>query len=242
MMTSDQQQPGRQICLAIDTALNACSLALAICPEEGAEPVLIEKSVLMDRGHAEALMTQLEALMQEAEVDYADLTCLAVTVGPGSFTGLRVGLATARAFALALKIPLVGLSTLQALELTAREQGEEGVICAAIDARRGQIYCQIFGPDQESEPKAASLDEVTQDLSSMEDVSLIGSASELIRQSQSEQQNGEADEPSLLPQVPNMAIVAKWTLKQAKTDISPSPLYLRAPDAKPQVGKAIARA
>ncbi|SNZ19967.1 tRNA (adenosine(37)-N6)-threonylcarbamoyltransferase complex dimerization subunit type 1 TsaB [Cohaesibacter gelatinilyticus] len=240
-MTSDQQ-PGRQICLAIDTALNACSLALAICPEEGTEPVLIEKSILMDRGHAEALMTQLEALMQEAEVDYSDLTCLAVTVGPGSFTGLRVGLATARAFALALKIPLVGLSTLQALEVTARELGQDGVICAAIDARRGQIYCQIFGLDHESKPKAASLEEVMQDLSSMKDVSLIGSASELIRQVQDEPQNNEAGEPSLLPQVPDMAVVAKWALKQPKTDISPSPLYLRAPDAKPQVGKAIARA
>ncbi len=240
-MTSDQQ-PRRQICLAIDTALNACSLALAICSEEDAEPVLVEKSVLMDRGHAEALMTQLEVLMQEAVVDYSDLTCLAVTVGPGSFTGLRVGLATARAFALALKIPLVGLSTLQGLELTAREQGEEGAVCSVIDARRGQIYCQIFGSDHESEPKAASLDEVIQDLSSMEDVSLIGSASELIRQTQREEQNSEADQPSLLPQVPNMAIVAKWALKQPKTDISPSPLYLRAPDAKPQVGKAIARA
>lgn len=240
-MSSDQQ-PDRQICLAIDTALSACSLAVAICSDASAEPTVIEKSVAMERGHAEALMTLLEELMREAQLDYADLTRLAVTVGPGSFTGLRVGLATARAFALALDIPLVGLSTLKALELTARAHGKEGTICAAIDARRGQIYCQLFDQQGEGEAKALSLEDLLQELSERQHVSLIGSATDLIRSAQAQQEQPTNPEEPVLPQVPNMAIVTKWALKQPKPKASPAPLYLRAPDAKPQVGKAIARA
>ena len=142
-MSANQEQK-RQICLAIDTALNACSLALAEQTPDGSISVLAQTCHMMDRGHAEILMTLLGDLLDEAKIDYADLSRLAVTVGPGSFTGLRVGLATTRAFALALDIPLIGLSSLKALELTARHQGVQGPVCAAIDARRGQLYYQIF--------------------------------------------------------------------------------------------------
>lgn len=240
-MTSNQEQK-RQICLAIDTALNACSLALAELHQDGTVAILAQKSQMMERGHAEILMTLLGDLLIEAKIDYADLNRLAVTVGPGSFTGLRVGLATTRALALALDIPLIGLSSLKALELTARQASTSEIVCAAIDARRGQIYYQIFADGLETEPKAASLQDLYQDLNDVSSFTLIGNAGDLIRQSQEEGKAQIMECEADLPQVPDMAIVAKWALHQPKSDKSPAPLYLRAPDAKPQVGKAIARA
>ncbi|MCV6546908.1 MAG: tRNA (adenosine(37)-N6)-threonylcarbamoyltransferase complex dimerization subunit type 1 TsaB [Cohaesibacter sp.] len=232
----------RQICLAIDTALNACSLALAIRTKDQTDPIVICKSQAMERGHTENLMTMLEDLLREAQVNYCDLTSLAVTVGPGSFTGLRVGLSTMRALALALDLPLIGLSSLRALELTAREKGVKGPLCAAIDARRGQIYSQIFNGTAASEPKALSLNDLIAQVSKEQIPILIGSASEMIRKAMQSKSDKEEQESPPLPQIPDMGSVAKWALDQPKPEASPDPLYLRAPNAKPQVGKAIARA
>lgn len=237
--------PDRQICLAIDTALNACSLALAIREKADAPLILLENSCVMERGHAESLMGQMQALMKEGDIDYSDLTRLAVTIGPGSFTGLRVGLASAKALSLALDIPLIGLSSLKALELTAREQSDQEVICTAIDARRQQIYFQLFDRSIPSQPLALSLEECMQTLASVKNMALIGSAAEMIRGNLSEQDEEAEKGPRtelLSPQVADAKLIAQWALDQPISQESPSPLYLRAPDAKPQTGKAIARA
>ncbi len=126
--------------LALDTATAACSVALW---SDGA--VLARRFTAMARGHAEALLPMVEAVMAEARVAYADLDLVATTVGPGTFTGLRVGLAAARGLALAGGLPIVGVTTLEALAHgTVSEQRRGQPVAAALDARRGEVYLQVF--------------------------------------------------------------------------------------------------
>lgn len=127
--------------LAIDTALGACSACVL---ETGAtQPVAIEQ-VAMERGHAEALMPMIERVMGKVEGGFSSLDRVAVTIGPGSYTGLRVGISAARAIAFAAGIPAVGVSTLAATAapLIGREGGR--VIAAALDARHGQVWFQAL--------------------------------------------------------------------------------------------------
>src|SRR6266567_3534914 len=122
--------------LAVDTALGACSAALVAEGE-----TLAHEHLLMARGHAEALAPMVDGLMRGARVSFGGLDRIAVTTGPGTFTGQRVGLAFARALGLALKRPVIGVTTLDAMaaEALAREASAPWAIAAA-DAKRGEIY------------------------------------------------------------------------------------------------------
>src|SRR6478735_5264595 len=113
--------------LAIDTALGACAAAVL---DSRAGAILASESAAMLRGHAEAVMPLIARVMDAGRCEFDDLDRIAVTVGPGSFTGLRVGIAAARGIALAAGKPAIGLSTL-----------------AAIDARNEQVYFQVFAPN-----------------------------------------------------------------------------------------------
>ena len=103
-------------------------------------------------------MPMVQAVMDEAALDYAALDAIAVTRGPGTFTGLRIGLAAARGLALAAKLPLVGQTTLEVIAAEAIDQHPDCSVLAAIDARRSQIYAQLFEPDGSpiGEPQALS--------------------------------------------------------------------------------------
>src|SRR4051812_30102146 len=111
--------------LAVDTALGACSAALL-----DGDAVLAHQLVVMERGHAEALAPMVQALMQQARVPFADIERLAVTTGPGTFTGQRVGLAFVRGLRVALKRPLIGITTLEAMAAAA--MAETGAFFAAV--------------------------------------------------------------------------------------------------------------
>ena len=113
--------------LAIDTALEACAAGIIEMPDR----VLAEESVAMARGHAEALMPLLARVMNRAALGFPDLDRIAVTVGPGSFTGLRVGIAAARGIALAASKPAVGVSTLAAFAAVPAGSGHDDVERAA---------------------------------------------------------------------------------------------------------------
>src|SRR5688500_3442734 len=123
--------------LAIDTALEACSAAVLDTAQGG---MLARASQPMVRGHAEALMPLLAALMDAAKIEFAELDRVAVTTGPGSFTGLRVGLSAARAIGLAADKPVVGLSTLAAFAAPHIAADDTISIAVAIDARHAQVY------------------------------------------------------------------------------------------------------
>ena len=127
--------------LAIDTALEACSAAIFDSAEE---TIVASESQLMARGHAEALIPILAAVMQQAAISYAALDRIAVAVGPGSFTGLRVGLAAARALALAWNCPVLGYPTLALVAAQALEDSGADQVLICMTGGHGEWFVQGF--------------------------------------------------------------------------------------------------
>src|SRR5215475_4279006 len=130
--------------LAIDTALDACAAAVL---DTSAGKIIAQESQPMKRGHAEALMPLLARVMKASGVAFAALDRIAVTTGPGSFTGLRVGLSAARGIGLAAGKPVIGVTTLWAYAAPALGERGRHVIIAAIDARHDHVYLQVVGGD-----------------------------------------------------------------------------------------------
>lgn len=124
--------------LAFDTAVMGCSVAVY---DSGLDRSWVER-LETERGQAEFLVPMIQSVMQKADVGFADLDRIAVTIGPGSFTGVRIGLATARALSLASGKPLVGIST---LELLLAQSGVTGDALVLVDTKRDDFYGQVFG-------------------------------------------------------------------------------------------------
>ena len=127
--------------LVIDTSGPACTAAVA--GENGSRFILSEP---MARGHGERLFGLIEAVMLEARLAFSDLQRIAVTTGPGSFTGVRIGVAAARGLALASKVPLIGLTSLAVHAQAGREKSGGRPILALIRARENEAFGQMFGP------------------------------------------------------------------------------------------------
>lgn len=139
------------VTLVIDTSLNACTAALF----DGERP-LAERVEAMARGHQERLGVMVAELFEAAGVAPKDLGRIAVTLGPGSFTGLRVGLSFAKGLAVGLGVPLKGIGTLEALGHHPDISGERRM--SVIDGGRGHIYAQVFGAEGEGAPLSLSAD------------------------------------------------------------------------------------
>ncbi|MFN4087630.1 MAG: tRNA (adenosine(37)-N6)-threonylcarbamoyltransferase complex dimerization subunit type 1 TsaB [Alphaproteobacteria bacterium] len=122
--------------LALDSSAGACSVAVVRC-----DITLAAAQQRMTRGHAEVLLPMVRAVMAEAGIGFGDLGAIGATVGPGSFTGLRVGLAAARGLALATGIPCIGVTVTEAI---AAQVGSALPLLVVVDTRRGDIYGQVF--------------------------------------------------------------------------------------------------
>jgi tRNA threonylcarbamoyladenosine biosynthesis protein TsaB len=214
--------------LAIDTALDACSAAVL---HTDAARLIAHESEPMKRGHAEALMPLLARVIKQAGVAFADLDRIAVTTGPGSFTGLRVGLSAARGIALAANKPVVGLTTLTAYAAPVVSQNRQQPIISAIDARHDQVYFQVVGGDGSAliEPRVASIAEAL-GASRFGAPHLVGNAAGILAD------RWPADSPPPLEveaqPAPDIAWVA-WLGAAVAPETAPArPYYLRAPDAK----------
>src|SRR5271154_3822699 len=144
--------------LAIDTALDACSAAVL---DSGASKLIAQESQPMKRGHAEALMPLIARVMGEAAIAFAALDRIAVTTGPGSFTGLRGGLSAGRGVALAAGKPVVGITTLTAYAAPVVSVNAVQPVISAIDARHDHVYVQVVGGDGSSlmTPRVAPIEE-----------------------------------------------------------------------------------
>jgi tRNA threonylcarbamoyladenosine biosynthesis protein TsaB len=139
--------------LAFDAAGAACSAAVWA---DGR--VLARRFEAMRRGQSERLIPMIQAVMVEADLDYAGLEAIAVTIGPGGFTGVRIGLATARGLALACGRPVLGISNFAAVAaaVTARERRGRS-LAVLLDAKRADLYAQAFGADLAPLAEPASL-------------------------------------------------------------------------------------
>lgn len=214
------------IVLAIDTAGVDCAAAVF---DSDTGKILGRVSETIGRGHAERLMAMIDEALAQAKLSLADVDRIGVTVGPGSFTGIRVGVAAARGFALALGVDCVGVSTLDVLARTASETGKS--VLAAINAHRDQVYAQSFEAGlPQSEPLLLELDDYLA-RAAIPGTELVGSAAALVADREAE------TGPDHYP----IEIVARISAT-AKAQGKPKPLYLRGPDAKPQTGFAVSRA
>ncbi len=219
--------------LAIDTALERCSVGV-IAGEAG--PVLLTETI--GRGHAERLFAQLTEAMAEAGLAFADLDRIAVTVGPGSFTGLRVGIAAARGIALVVGCPVVGIGTLAVLAETARAKAGPAPVLALIDAGRGEIYGQLFDANGEpaTPPEIASPGNLAARLD--KDIRLAGSGAPLVAAGL-----GPGGVVRIVHRDtgPEIGALVRLGLTAPAQAAPPRPLYLRPPDAKPQTAAAVER-
>jgi N6-L-threonylcarbamoyladenine synthase len=216
------------IVLALDTAGVDC--AVAVYNSDG-DSVLGEVTETIGRGHAERLMAILDETLAKAGLGLDAVDRIAVTIGPGSFTGIRVGVAAARGLALSLGIPAVGVTTLETMAAAALEQAPGQPVLAARDAKRDEIYLQTFDEHgaPTSEAQAMSVADA-RTLAGGFDGTVTGSAVPLLK--------GEPanDQPDSFP----IGLVARLGALKPVGE-KPKPLYLRGPDARPQAGYAVAR-
>jgi tRNA threonylcarbamoyl adenosine modification protein YeaZ len=222
--------------LALDTALPAvCACVL----ESGATEPLAMETLTMERGHAEALLPLIERVMAQVEGGFASLDRIAVTVGPGSFTGIRVAVSAARGFGVALDIPVVGVSTLAAFAAplvlapkpAARTPGS-CVIVPAIDARHGHVYLQAC-----SETGAMLMAPTVLPLAEAIDklppgpLRITGSAAPLLAiAAWSSHRAAEVEGETVATPI---LYVARLGLIADPAGAPPRPLYIKAPDVKP---------
>jgi tRNA threonylcarbamoyl adenosine modification protein YeaZ len=215
--------------LAIDTALEACSAAV-LDTQQG---ILASESLAMARGQAEALMPLIARVMDEAGIEFVELDRIAVTTGPGSFTGLRVGLSAARGLALASRKPAVGLSTLAAFAAPHIAADASLPVIAAIDARHGQVYLQAFGAGGRTlvSPRIIGIADAVRTVGDAA-TRLVGSAATLLAEAWPARQPAPTAVDTR--QAPDIDWVARLGAAAVEANSPPTPLYLRAPDAQPQ--------
>ncbi|MBN8949990.1 MULTISPECIES: tRNA (adenosine(37)-N6)-threonylcarbamoyltransferase complex dimerization subunit type 1 TsaB [unclassified Rhizobium] len=216
------------IVLALDTAGVDCAAAVY---DSGSDSVMGEVTETIGRGHAEHLMHVVDEALAKAGTTLSAIERVVVTVGPGSFTGIRIGVAAARGFALSLNVPAVGVTTLEVMAATARAQNPGKSVLAAIDAKREEIYLQSFDADGNplDEARAVTIDEARAIASAFDGI-VTGTA--VARLSDAP----PAERPDAFP----IAIVARLGVGKPAGE-KPKPLYLRGPDARPQAGYAVAR-
>ena len=196
-----------QVLLAIDTS--GARLQLALLTDDGA----FEDVEARERGHAEILFDRVAGLLDRAGLAYADLTRIAVVTGPGSFSGLRIGLSAARGLGLALDLPVIGVPRLLALSL----QAENGPVGVLLDARRGEAYCEVFAAPGKS-----------------------GDGTRILPEAEARAQLAHCAEMIETGFVA-IADVARFAATAGPDAYPPVPAYIRAADAKPQQGARIAR-
>lgn len=218
--------------LAIDTALAAVSACVLTAGQTEAEA---KETLGMERGHAEALIPLVERVIGRVAGGFESLDRIAVTVGPGSFTGLRVGIAAARAFALAAGVPAVGVSTLAALAAPLIVANAPETIGVAIDARHGHVFFAAFHGDGRLmiPPRFLSVADAVDELAAAP-ARLTGSGAPLL----AIEAWGRGLQVEIVGEriVPDITFVARLGLLADPAKAPARPLYLKAPDAKPQAG------
>lgn len=224
--------------LAIDTALGLCSACVF---DTETNTALASESIEMSRGHAEALMPLIERVVSQIDGEFTSLDRVAVSVGPGSFTGLRVALAAGRAIGVAAEIPVVGVNTLSAFAAPYLGVDSGDHIASVIDARHSHVYVQMIRKDGKLvlAPQITPIGDVVAAIGSLK-VRMVGSAASLL----AEAMRGKGFEADAEPDIagPDIDWIARLGAIANPDHAPPAPLYLRPPDATPQTNGRIALA
>jgi len=208
--------------LAVDTALGGCSVALL---ED--DTILAHIFEAMDRGHAERLAPMVDEMMRVAEADFAGLDRLAVTTGPGTFTGQRVGLAFMRGLRLALDKPLVGVTTLEVIATSAMAETNATKAAVIHDARRAEAYLLLQNGDTTVlEPTVMLFTDAVERIRAFGPCVLAGTGAQIASEALA------TDFALSSIRQPDALWVARLALQRPAPLQPPGPLYLRAPDAK----------
>lgn len=221
--------------LALDTAGSLCAAALY---DPQTQQVLAEVSHDIGKGHAELLLDYVAQCFETAKISRDAVSRIAVNIGPGSFTGVRVGVSAARGFGLALSCPVIGVSGFEALSCEIQQVAPAQPVLIALSAYRGDIYAQGFDADgaASTTPLAGSEAELLPVLEQLgADYALAGSGAEQLQQ-------GEGRNRRIINNTAHAAI-STFARLAAKREAGspPEPLYMRGPDVKPQTGFALPR-
>ena len=229
--------------LSFDTTLETCSVAVT---DGGA--CLAHRAERLGRGHAEALLPMIGTVMADAGINYSSLDVVAVTIGPGTFTGQRIGLAAARGIGLAQDIPVQGVTTLSAIAYGLSvdglvNAGEDRLV--ALDARRGEIYVQSFPepliwPHIITEPAAVPVADVGHHIPKGPCV-IAGTGVQLVEENCTEPSAGirYLTTPNEADALHVAALAAQTIAVNGLPTTPPAPLYLRGPDAKLPGGRTL---
>ncbi len=215
------------IVLAIDTAGTGCAACLY---DSQSAAVLGVAGEIIGRGHAERLMAFIDDALMRAKLTLDAVDRIAVTVGPGSFTGIRVGVAAARGLALSLSRPAVGVSTLEVLARSHLAAHPGKPVMVVMDAKRDEVYCQRFDANGMvlDGPVLARV-EAAKAFAAAHDGAVCGSGAHL----------ATAEAAASPPDAFDIAMVARIGAMAEMPVEKPRPLYLRGPDAKLPVGYAV---
>jgi tRNA threonylcarbamoyl adenosine modification protein YeaZ len=222
--------------LAIDTA----HAAVSACLLDAGGALRASRTRPMTRGHSEALLPLVEEVMREGDASFVDLKRVAVVVGPGSFTGIRIGIAAARAIGLASGAVVVGVSSLAAFAAPLIG-ADSGIVAAAVDAKHGQVYAQGFSGKGAVilTPRLAKVRDAVRALGTGP-VKLVGSGAPMMAiEAWSMGMGAEVVGESIAPDI---NYVARLGLLARPEEAPARPYYLKAPDARPQANGVVARA
>ena len=231
--------------LAFDTCMGAVSVALGWTGPDGL-PRHAHRWEQRTTGHAERLFPMIAEVLDQAALPFAAIDRLAVTVGPGTFSGVRIGIAAARGFRLASACEVVGATSLAVMAVTAdRRLGPARAgrdLLVAVDARRGQVYAQHFGAAPSScsaAPVLSTLEEVVASLSGGPVIVAGSGARTLVAHAAAARGiQAEALLDDLEPDAYDLLAIASTLTPMDGVH----PLYIRAPDAEPPAARASLRA
>ncbi|MDC3030141.1 tRNA (adenosine(37)-N6)-threonylcarbamoyltransferase complex dimerization subunit type 1 TsaB [Flavobacteriales bacterium] len=141
--------------VCIETATKSCSVALS----KDGHLVAVKEEVSEQYSHSEQLTVFIEQLLQKERLNVSDLDAIAVSSGPGSYTGLRIGVSTAKGLCYASDVPLIAVSTLSAMAQAMKDKYHETQLCPMLDARRMEVYCALYSKSHASPVVAKIIDQ-----------------------------------------------------------------------------------